>query len=135
MTRQVVLVGAGHAHMEALRQSQRFANAGLSLTLIDPGAFWYSGAATGVLSGALAPDAARLNPAEMAGPFLHVRQRVRAVEPKTKTLRLEDGLELSYDVLSLAVVCAWRWLARAPPGSRSPCRWPVCSAGWARSRK
>jgi len=101
VTRQVVLVGAGHAHMEALRQSQRFANAGLSLTLIDPGAFWYSGAATGVLSGALAPDAARLNPAEMAGPFLHVRQRVRAVEPKTKTLRLEDGLELSYDVLSL----------------------------------
>ena len=101
MTRQVVLVGAGHAHMEALRQSQRFANAGMTLTLIDPGAFWYSGAATGVLSGALAPTAARLNPAEMAGPFLHVRQRVRSVNPEAKTVLLEDGLELGYDVLSL----------------------------------
>ena len=101
MTRQVVLVGAGHAHMEALRQSQRFANAGMTLTLIDPGAFWYSGAATGVLSGALSPGAARLNPAEMAGPFLHVRQRVQSVNPALKTITLEDGLELTYDVLSL----------------------------------
>lgn len=101
MTRQVVLVGAGHAHMEALRQSRRFANAGLTLTLIDPGAFWYSGAATGVLSGALEPTAARLNPAEMAGPFLHVRQRVRSVNPATRTVLLDDGLELGYDVLSL----------------------------------
>lgn len=101
MSRQVLLVGAGHAHMEALRQSRRFANAGLSLTLIDPGAFWYSGAATGVLSGVLDPAAARVNPADMAGPFLHVRQRVRSVDPKSKTVSLEDGLELSYDVLSL----------------------------------
>lgn len=101
MTRQVVLVGAGHAHMEALRQSRRFAQAGMTLTLIDPGAFWYSGAATGVLSGALDPSAARLNPADMAGPFLHVRQRVRSVDPKARTVQLEDGMELGYDVLSL----------------------------------
>lgn len=101
MTRQVVLVGAGHAHMEALRQARRFVNAGLSLTLIDPGAFWYSGAATGVLSGALEPNAARLNPSDLEGPFEHVRQRVLAVDPQARTVTLQDGQRRAYDVLSL----------------------------------
>ena len=101
MTRQVVLVGAGHAHMEALKKARRFANAGLSLTLIDPGAFWYSGAATGMLSGALDPDAARLNPSDLEGPFDHVRQRVVSVDPQARTVTLQDGERRAYDVLSL----------------------------------
>jgi len=101
MTGSVVLIGAGHAHMELVRQARRFAHAGLKLTLIDPGAFWYSGAATGVLSGALETGASRFDPAGLEGPVTHIRQRVVRVDPDQRQVILDTGRSLAFDVVSL----------------------------------
>ena len=101
MSARVVLVGAGHAHMEAVRQARRFQDAGLSLTLIDPGAFWYSGAATGMLSGALEPAAAKADPGALSGPVEPIKARVAEVDAPARTVRLDDGRTVSFDVLSL----------------------------------
>lgn len=101
MAARVLLVGAGHAHMEALRQAARFDRAGLSVTLIDPGAFWYSGAATGMLSGALETAAARAEPGALPGPFEHVAARVARVDAPARQVALDDGRTLEFDVLSL----------------------------------
>jgi NADH dehydrogenase FAD-containing subunit len=87
--------------MEALRQARRFDEAGLSITLIDPGAFWYSGAATGMLSGALEPTAAMADPARLPGPFERIEARARSVDAAARTVRLEDGRSVAFDVLSL----------------------------------
>lgn len=101
MTRHVVLVGAGHAHLEVLRCASRFAHAGIKLTLIDPGQFWYSGAATGVLSGDLEPQAACLDPAPLLGATRWHRASVLSVDPEARSVSLSEGQTLSYDVLSL----------------------------------
>ena len=45
--KHVVLVGAGHAHLHVAKCAAAFGR----LTLIDPGLFWYSGIATGMLGG------------------------------------------------------------------------------------
>lgn len=101
MKRRVVLIGAGHAHMEALRQAHRFEAAGLSLTLIDPGAFWYSGAATGMLSGALEPSDATADPVALAGPVERIEARATHVDHGARRVSLDDGRSVGFDVLSL----------------------------------
>lgn len=101
MTRHVLLVGAGHAHMEVLRSAARFAHAGIELTLIDPGQFWYSGAATGVLSGDLEPQAACLDPAPLLGVAHWQRSAVLHIDPEARSVSLSNGKSLTYDVLSL----------------------------------
>jgi len=101
MNRRVVLIGAGHAHMEALRQAARFKAAGLSLTLIDPGVFWYSGAATGMLSGALDPSDATADPVALAGPVERLEARATQVDPGARRVTLDDGRSVAFDVLSL----------------------------------
>jgi NADH dehydrogenase FAD-containing subunit len=101
MSRRVVLIGAGHAHMEALRQAARFKAAGLSLILIDPGAFWYSGAATGMLSGALDPSDASADPGALAGPFERLEARAIHVDSGARRVTLDDGQSVPFDVLSL----------------------------------
>lgn len=101
MAGRVVLVGAGHAHMEALRQAERFQKAGLTLTLIDPGAFWYSGAATAMLSGALPQTAARADPAAITPPFKFIRSKVSRIDCDSCTVETEDGRTCQYDALSL----------------------------------
>ncbi|MCR9130300.1 MAG: FAD-dependent oxidoreductase [Alphaproteobacteria bacterium] len=101
MVRRVVLIGAGHAHMEALRQANRFEAAGLTLILIDPGAFWYSGAATGMLSGALDPSDATADPVALAGPVERLEARATRVDPGARRVTLDDGRSVAFDVLSL----------------------------------
>ncbi len=101
MVRRVVLIGAGHAHMEALHQADRFEAAGLSLTLIERGAFWYSGAATGMLSGALDPSDATADPVALAGPVERLEARATHVDPGARSVTLNDGRSVAFDVLSL----------------------------------
>lgn len=100
MSRSVVLVGAGHGHMEVLRRAAWFAHAGIRLTLIDPGRFWYSGAATGALSGALRREAASLNLPAPEGVTV-VGGRAVSIDPDARTVTLEDGCQLGFDVASL----------------------------------
>ncbi|MDQ0464320.1 NADH dehydrogenase FAD-containing subunit [Caulobacter ginsengisoli] len=101
----VVLVGAGHAHLLALRQADAFRRAGVGLTLIAPPVFRYSGAATGVLSGALGLEAMEVDVARLARA-LKVAYRpveVTAVDRSARRLSLSNGSSLGYDAVSFNI--------------------------------
>jgi NADH dehydrogenase FAD-containing subunit len=126
MTTGVVLVGAGHAHLLVLRQAAAFRRAGIALTLIAPPAFHYSGAATGVLSGALRPEAMTLDVAGLARRLgvTHRTVQVTAVDRAARRLSLSDGSSLGYDKVSFNIGS----VVRLPPGFEiePPQRvWPV----------
>lgn len=87
--------------MEALRQADRFAAAALSLTLIDPGAFWYSGSATAMLSGALEPQAARAEPGAFSDGVTLIKARAARIDIAARTVVLDDSSAIPFDVLSL----------------------------------
>lgn len=100
--RRVVLVGAGHAHLHALRHTAEFVRRGFEVTVVAPECFWYSGLATGVLGGRYAAEEDQVDVEALVvragGRFL--RERVEAIDAVTQTLRLTHG-ELTWDVLSL----------------------------------
>ncbi len=101
----VVLVGAGHAHLLVMRQAERFRRAGRSLTLIAPPIFRYSGAATGVLSGALGPEAMEVDVAGLARRLglAYRPAEVTAVDRANRRLTLSDGFSLGYQAMSFNV--------------------------------
>ncbi|WP_022697634.1 NAD(P)/FAD-dependent oxidoreductase [Euryhalocaulis caribicus] len=119
----ILLLGAGHAHLEVARRGCEFAAAGHSLTLIDPGAFWYSGMATGMLGGAWGAEADRLDPAPLirraGGRF--VAGAAAAIDRAAKTVTLESGETLPYDFLSLNIGS----VTAAPFALDAPGVWPV----------
>ncbi|MFY0988906.1 NAD(P)/FAD-dependent oxidoreductase [Halomonas sp. C05BenzN] len=100
-SRQLLLVGAGHAHLHVMSQRHRLGD--IAVTLVDPGGFWYSGMANGVLGGRLSPVEDRLDPARLAR-----RHGVRALRGRLADLDLAgrrailaDGRTLPFDLLSL----------------------------------
>ncbi|WP_417329695.1 NAD(P)/FAD-dependent oxidoreductase [Halomonas cupida] len=103
----VVLVGAGHSHLHLIKHldTRKYA-----ATLIDPGAFWYSGSASAMLAGDLKARDARIDPARTCRQrgILLIRRKVIRVDTRHRRLMLDDATEVSYDVLSLT------------PGSRIP---------------
>lgn len=100
-----VLVGAGHAHLHLLHQSARLRRAGVRLTLVAPRKFHYSGLVTGVLSGALAPEAAVIDIAALARTTgVDYRPgRVTAIDRVGRRLLLDSGETLPFDAVSLNI--------------------------------
>ncbi|PWE18629.1 hypothetical protein DDZ18_03250 [Marinicauda salina] len=99
---RVLLVGAGHAHMEAARQASRFEEAGIDVALVDPGVFRYSGSATAVLAGALDEAEASIDPADlMAGAGRFIRDSVEAIDLDAGVARLASGASEAFDFVSL----------------------------------
>lgn len=98
-----MLVGAGHTHLHLLHQSALLRRAGVRLTLVAPRTFHYSGLATGVLSGALAPETATIDVAALADSTgVDYRPgRVMAIDRAERRLLLESGESLSFDAVSL----------------------------------
>lgn len=103
--RTVLLVGAGHAHLFVASAAGVFAANGIDVVLADPGDFWYSGLATGMLGGMYKPAEDRVDACSLVerngGRF--VRDRVIAVDRDRRVARTESGGELAYDVISLNV--------------------------------
>ena len=101
--RRVVLVGAGHAHLYTLARAVEFSRRGFELTAIAPESFWYSGLATGVLGGRYSPEQDQVDVealvAHAGGRF--IRARVATIDPSAGLVRLESGVAVAYDVLSL----------------------------------
>lgn len=103
--RHVVLAGAGHANLVVVRHARRLRRAGLAVTLVDPGAFWYSGMAAAMLGGAVQPHRDRIDPAPAA---LHrgvrfVGARVTGIDPGAMRVTLDDGRELAASAIVLNV--------------------------------
>ncbi len=104
-TTHVVLAGAGHAHLHLAARARELDRAGIRLTLIDPGAFWYSGLATGMLAGQYDAPADQVDPARLiqAGGGAFLRDRLIQVDPGRRLALLASGDALQYDCLSLNI--------------------------------
>ncbi len=98
-----LLVGAGHAHLYALKRSAAFTKRGYDVVLVAPDDFWYSGLATGVLGGAYPPSLDRVDVGVLVGRGggRFVRDLVIKIDPAARAVFLEQGEPLRYDVLSL----------------------------------
>ncbi len=105
MNRTVVLVGAGHAHLHVVSNARAFTTRGVRLVLVDPGIFWYSGMATGMLSGQYEPADDQIDVADLALRFgaEFIPGKVSSISREHKRVVLESGQDLTYDLLSLNV--------------------------------
>jgi len=103
--RDVLLIGAGHAHLALAAAGERFAEADARLTLVDPGTFWYSGAATGMLAGQYDRSFDTLDPRAVVerhgGRF--VADRVERLDLGEHRAVLASGASLPFDVASVNV--------------------------------
>lgn len=113
---RLLLLGAGHAHLHLLRKARSLRSAGFRVTVVDPGDFWYSGAATGALAGLHEPGSIRVDVARLAaaGGVRRVRDTAVGADRDAREVRLASGCTLGYDVLSVNVGSVPR---RAPEGA------------------
>ena len=78
----VILVGAGHVHLYVAAHAEALVERGARVVLVDPGEFWYSGLATGMLGGMYAPAEDQVDPRALieahGGEF--IRDRVETVK-------------------------------------------------------
>lgn len=81
--KHLIFVGAGHAHLSPLSRARDFVAAGIRLTMIAPGKFWYSGMGPGMVSRFYEPR--------------HDTVDVRAL------VEQGGGATMQYDALSLSV--------------------------------
>ncbi len=101
---KLVLAGAGHAHLESLLHLEDFRKAGAQVRVISAGDLhYYSGMGPGLLSGRYTREQCCFDVRSMVeqqgGVF--VSDRVLAIDPHRRILRLESGGEESYDLLSV----------------------------------
>jgi len=99
---RVVLVGAGHAHLPVIAAGGRFAGCNAHLTIISPPWHDYSGMGPGVLSGRYPPALPRIHipPLVAAAGGTFLSGQVTVVDPVAKTLLMDDGTTIAYDLLS-----------------------------------
>jgi pyridine nucleotide-disulfide oxidoreductase family protein len=103
--KRLLLVGAGHAHLEILRR-QILEPLRVELTVVSLGPLHhYSGMVPGYIQGIYQEEEIAVRIPDLvarAGGTL-VEGRAVAVEPGAKRVKLEDGREVSYDLISFAV--------------------------------
>jgi selenide,water dikinase len=103
---RLLLVGAGHAHLEILRRQASHPLAGVDLTLVSVAdRHYYSGMVPGFLQGQyeekeITFDLPRLA-ARAGGRF--VQARAIALDPRAREVHLEGGGALGYDLVSFNV--------------------------------
>jgi len=103
MKKHLVLVGGGHAHMVTLANLHKFVVKEYLVTVIGPSAYhYYSGMGPGMLGKTYNPDDIRFatqHVVEKQGGKFILDKAVR-VDPEKKTVFLESGATVSYDVVS-----------------------------------
>ena len=103
--KRLLLAGAGHAHLEILRR-QILEPLEVELTVVSVGPLHhYSGMVPGYLQGIYREEEIAVRvpdlTARAGGRF--VEGRAVAVDPRAKQVKLEDGREVPYDLVSFAV--------------------------------
>ena len=106
MAKHLVLVGGGHAHMVTLANLHKFIERGHKVTVIGPSPYhYYSGMGPGMLSTWYSPEqirfATRHVVEKQGGEFL-LGRAVR-VDGEKKTIHLQSGDTIAYDVVSFNV--------------------------------
>ncbi|QWC85138.1 FAD-dependent oxidoreductase [Nocardioidaceae bacterium] len=101
----LLLVGAGHAHLHLIDQAPRLRAAGWRLRLLSPATFHYSGVASAVAAGALPPDAGRVDVRGLAARrgVPHTLGRLTGLDVGSREALTDAGDLLRYDVISLNV--------------------------------
>ena len=103
---RILLVGGGHAHLEVLRRFRLERLPGARVTLISAYAeHHYSGMVPGYLQGTYTEEQIRFDlpalTAAVGGEF--VLGRAVGLDPAARTVALEDGGRLAYDLVSFGI--------------------------------
>lgn len=119
--KRLLLIGAGHAHAQVLKDWITAPVPGCEVTLVSPHALTpYSGMVPGWLAGRYRFDEIGIDFAALAaaaGATLRVDEMI-GLDPKRRRVRLRSGSALDYDVLSLNVGSTLT-PPPAPPGARA----------------
>ncbi|GAX61450.1 NADH dehydrogenase, FAD-containing subunit [Candidatus Scalindua japonica] len=106
MGKHLVIAGGGHAHMLTLANLHKFIEKGHKVTLIGPSPYhYYSGMGPGMLGKTYNPEEVRFATKQVVekqgGVFM--QDRVNRVNPENRTVYLDSGQTITYDVLSCNV--------------------------------
>jgi NADH dehydrogenase FAD-containing subunit len=104
--KRLVFVGGGHVHLLSLKNADQFIRAGAEVTVIGPDRFhYYSGMGPGMISRIYRPEQVRFDVQTMVesrgGKF--VKDRVVSFDPANRTLFLQGGGRISYDLASFNI--------------------------------
>ena len=102
----IALAGGGHANLYTLLRTGELTRRGFDVVLIDPSEhLYYSGMATGVLSGAYGPGENRIATRRLVerGGGRFVRGSVARVLHRDRLLLLVDGRTIRYDAVSFCL--------------------------------
>ena len=104
--KKVVFVGGGHAHLYSLKHVDRLIHEGAKVTVVGPERHhYYSGMGPGMLSRIYNPEEVRVDIPALIEPkgAIFFRGRVTGIDPDRKTLDLDTGETLDYDLVSFNV--------------------------------
>lgn len=91
--------------MHVVRHASALTGLGAQVHLVEPGSFWYSGMATGMLAGMYEPEEDRIDPLPLArrcGVRL-VQGRAVGLDRTRRQLRVDSGEDLAYEALSFNI--------------------------------
>lgn len=111
--KRIVFAGGGHAHLYSLSRVRELVRRGFDVTLVDLSPYlYYSGMATGVISGSYAPDEYRIDIRRLVtdGGGTFVEGRITEIRTGHREFILADGRTVPYDAAS---VCLGSELARS----------------------
>jgi NADH dehydrogenase FAD-containing subunit len=106
MGNHLILVGGGTAHLKTIRSARAILRRGHTVTLVTPSDYYYySAMGPGMLKGTYAPGEARIPIRQLAEErgVRFVAGRVVRIAPASRTLYLDAGSSLTYDVASFDV--------------------------------
>ena len=101
----LLLVGAGHAHLYVLKHVGELRAAGYRVQLLAPRFFDYSGVASATAAGAMDSEAGRIDVRALTDAFaveFH-EDTLMSLDPELRIAIASDGTRLSYDVLSVNI--------------------------------
>ncbi len=101
--RELLLVGAGHAHLHVVSRAAALGDAGYRVRLLAPRWFHYSGVASAVATGAVAGGAGRIDVAALAdrAGVEFCEGLLASLDHPARRAVTDRGAELGYDVASL----------------------------------
>jgi len=104
--KRLVFAGGGHAHLYSLARTGELVRRGYEVVLVDLSPhLYYSGMATGVISGAYAPDEPRIDVRRLveSGGGEFVRGRIERVQATNREIVLDTGDTVPYDAASFCL--------------------------------
>ncbi len=111
--RRIVFAGGGHAHLYSLSRVKELVRRGFDVTLVDRSPhLYYSGMATGIISGYYAPNEYRIDIRRLVeeGGGRFVEGRITEIRADYGEFVLDDGRTVPYDAAS---VCLGSEVARS----------------------